>query len=84
MYVYIREHWLGISLKKKLGIYVCLVILVIVVSAVFSFLLMDFALGNFNTILDDNSRCYNFQEAIEQEASAFRAYTRNAESQSRV
>ena len=77
MYVYIREHWLGISLKKKLGIYVCLVILVIVVSAVFSFLLMDFALGNFNTILDDNSRCYNFQEAIEQEASAFRAYTRN-------
>lgn len=77
MYEYIRKHWLGISLKKKLGIYVCLVILVILVSVLFSFLLMDFALGNFNTILDDNSRCYNFQEAMEQEASAFQAYTRN-------
>ena len=51
MYEYIRKHWLGISLKKKLGIYVCLVILVILVSVLFSFLLMDFALGNFNTIL---------------------------------
>ena len=77
MYEYIRKHWLGISLKKKLGIYVCLVILVILVSVLFSFLLMDFALGNFNTILDDNSRCYNFQEAMEQEASAFQAYNRN-------
>lgn len=81
MYGCMREHWLGISLKKKLGIYVCLVILVILVSAVFSFLLMDFALGNFNTILDDNSRCHNFQEAMEQEASVFQAYIRNRTSE---
>ncbi len=72
-----RTVWLGLSLKKKLGIYVCLVILVIGISAVFSFLLMDFALGNFNVILDDNSRCYNFQEAMERESQVFKNYIRN-------
>lgn len=77
MYEYIKGCWLGISLKKKLGIYVCLTILVISVSALFSFLLMDFAVGNFNIILDDNSRCYNFQEAVELEAHAFGNYIRN-------
>lgn len=77
MYKYIREIWLGISLKKKLGIYVCLVILVIGVFAMFSFLLIDFALGNFNTILDDNSRCYNFQEAMGVEVRAFGDYIRS-------
>lgn len=73
----VRELWLGISLRKKLGIYVCLVILVIGISAVFSFFLMDFALENFNVILDDNSRCYNFQEAMERESRTFESYIRN-------
>ncbi len=77
MHAYIKAMWLGISLKKKLGIYVCLIILVIGVSAVFSFLLMDFALGNINIILDDNSKCYDFQEAMELESQAFKAYIRN-------
>ena len=77
MYQYGKELWLGISLKKKLGIYLCLVILVIGVSALFSFLLMDFAVGNFNRILDGNSRCYNFQEAMERESRAFGDYIRN-------
>ena len=77
MYGSIRGIWLGLSLKKKLGIYVCLVILVIGISAAFSFFLMDFALGNFNVILDDNSRCYDFQEAMEQESRAFENYIRD-------
>ena len=59
MGAYVKRVWLGTSLKKKLGIYVCLVILIIGVSAVFSFLLMDFTLGNFKVILNDNSKCYD-------------------------
>ncbi len=77
MYGYIREIWLRISLKKKMGIYLCLVVLMVGMSALFSFLLMDFSLGDFNKILDDNSRCYNFQAAIEQESYAFKDYIRS-------
>ncbi len=74
---YAKEFWLRISLKKKLGIYVCMVILIIVLSAMFSFFLIDFSLGNFNVILDDNAVCFDFQEAMEQEAAAFEAYLRD-------
>ncbi len=83
MEAYVKRVWLGISLKKKLGIYVCLVILVIGVSAVFSFLLMDFTLGNFKVILNDNSKCYDFHEAMALETQAFKSYTRNRTEENR-
>lgn len=47
MYGSIRGIWLGLSLKKKLGIYVCLVILVIGISAAFSFFSDGFCSGEF-------------------------------------
>ncbi len=81
MYEYGKKLWLRTSLKKKLGIYVCLVILVIGVSTWFSFLLMDFTLGNFDRILDDNARCYDFQKAMELEAEVFRDYIKNQTSE---
>ena len=83
MGAYVKRVWLGTSLKKKLGIYVCLVILIIGVSAVFSFLLMDFTLGNFKVILNDNSKCYDFHEAMALETQAFKSYTRNRTEENR-
>lgn len=65
-----------ISLKWKLAVYAVMLALLLCVSAAFNFRLMDFALGSFDDILDDNSRCHDLQEAIDLEISAFERYTR--------
>lgn len=76
MYQYIRNLWLSITMKQKLGFYTAMVILIMALSVVFNVHVMDFALGGFNEILDDNSRCHDFQEAMELEVKAFERYVR--------
>ena len=76
MFQYIKNIWLSVSLKKKLGSYTVMVILVMGLSVAFNIYVMNFALGSFNVILDDNSRCHDFQEAMELEIKAFETYVR--------
>ena len=77
MFRYIKNLWLTISLKKKLGTFSIIVILVMGLSIAFNILIMNFSLDSFNVILNDNSLCYDVQEALEQEASAFEEYIRD-------
>lgn len=77
MFRYIKNLWLTISLKKKLGTFSIIVILVMGLSIAFNILIMNFSLDSFNVILNDNSLCYDLQEALEQEASAFEEYIRD-------
>lgn len=76
MFSYIKNRWLSISLKKKLGAFSLMVILVMGLSIAFNMLVMNFSLDSFNVILNDNSLCYDVQEAMGQEAAAFEAYMR--------
>lgn len=73
----IRKFWLGISIKRKIDSYALMVILVISLLVMFSIQLANFGLNSFNDILRDNSRCFDFQEAMEQESLAFEQYMRN-------
>ena len=75
MFKYIKNLWLTISLKKKLGTFSIIVILVMGLSIAFNILIMNFSLDSFNVILNDNSLCYDVQEALEQEAAAFEGVT---------
>ena len=77
MFKYIKNLWLTISLKKKLGTFSIIVILVMGLSIAFNILIMNFSLDSFNVILNDNSLCYDVQEALEQEAAAFEEYVRD-------
>lgn len=74
----LRNIWLTISIKKKIGIFAAMVILIMALSATFSICIMNFSLGGFNTILNDNSRCHNFQEALDLEIESFADYIRDA------
>lgn len=74
----LRNIWLTISIKKKIGIFAALVILIMALSATFSICIMNFSLGGFNTILNDNSRCHDFQEALDLEIESFADYIRDA------
>lgn len=77
MYQYVRNLWLSITMKQKLGLYTAMVILIMAFSVGFNVRVMDFALDGFNEILDDNSRCHDFQEAMELEVKAFEQYARD-------
>lgn len=77
MYRYIKNLWLSITLKQKLGFYTAMVILIMAASVAFNVGVMDFALGGFKEILDDNARCHDFQEAMELEIAAFEDYVRD-------
>ena len=59
MFSYIKNQWLSISLKKKLGAFSVVVILVMGLSIAFNMLVMNFSLESFNVILNDNSLCYD-------------------------
>ena len=75
MYQKLRELWLSTTLKHKLSLYTAMVIL-IMASAVFNVWVMDFTLDGFDKILSDNSRCNDFQQAMELEIDAFESYVR--------
>ena len=77
MLEYVKNLWFTISLKKKLGAFAAMVILVMGLSVAFNLRIMNFSLDSFNVILQDNSRCHDFQEALELEVSAFESYVRS-------
>lgn len=77
MFGYIKNWWLAASLKKKLGVFSIIVILVMGLSISFNILVMRFSLDSFGVILNDNSLCYEVQEALEQEAAGFQEYVRD-------
>jgi sensor histidine kinase YesM len=81
MYTYLKNLWLTTSLRRKLGIYTAVVVLVMGLSAAFNINLMNYALDSFSYIMRDNARCHDFQTAIDAEAEAFENYarTRNKE-----
>ena len=73
----IKNLWLSTSLKNKIGIFAAAVILVMGLAAAFTVSIVNFSLGSFNEILDDNSRCHDFQEAMDLERQAFEKYIRD-------
>lgn len=76
MFGNLKHLWLSISLKRKLGIFSVIVILVMGLSVAFNILVMNFSLDTFNVILNDNSLSYDLQEAMEEEARIFEEYVR--------
>ncbi len=77
MFGNLKNLWLSISLKKKLGILSIIVILVMGLSVAFNIFVMNFSLDTFNVILNDNSLSYDLQEAMEEEARVFEEYVRD-------
>lgn len=79
----VKNQWMKTSLKKKLGLFAVLLAVVMGVSIMINVAGMNFAIGNFNVILDENSRCHDFQEAMELEIAAFEAYVRDRSEEKR-
>lgn len=80
---YLRNLWLTISIRKKIGIFAIMVILIMISSVAFNISIMNFSLDSFNIILNDNSRCHDFQEAMDLEVKAFAVYVRERTQENR-
>lgn len=80
----IRTLWMTISLKKKLGIFALMLGLVMGFSIIFNILAINFVTDNFKLILDDNTRCNDFEEAMEEESKAFEVYVRDRSEENRA
>ena len=76
MYKLLKKIWFSISLQQKLWTFASIVTLVLVVSALFNFKLVEFSIGGFGDILNDNARCGAFLEAMEAERDAFQSLVR--------
>ncbi len=74
MITYMKQQWLKLSLKKKFSSFSILIILITGISIGFIIQLVNFSMGGFFVILDDNSKCYEFQEALELEVKAFEGF----------
>lgn len=83
MISYIKQCWLRISLRKKLGSFSILIILIMGISFGFILWLVNFSMSGFFVILDDNSRCYQFQEAMDLEIEAFESFIREQSKENR-
>lgn len=79
----LRKLWMKISIKRKIGIFAAMVILIMALSASFNIGIAKVSLGSFGRILNDNSRCRDLQEALDQEIRAFEQYVRNSEEENR-
>jgi sensor histidine kinase YesM len=76
MFTYLKNLWMTVSLRKKLGIYTAVVVLVMGLSAAFNINLMNYALDSFSSIMRDNARCHELQTALEAESYTFENYAK--------
>ena len=60
-----------------------MVILIMALSASFNVWITNVSLGSFGRILNDNSKCNDFQDALDLEIKAFEHYVRNSDEESR-
>lgn len=74
---YLKKVWFSITLRQKLGVYTAMVILIMACSGAFSLWVVDFATEGFQQILEDNSKCHDFEQAMEEEVQAFSIYLRD-------
>ncbi len=70
----LQEIWIYLTIKKKIDIFVRVVFFIVLISIIFDFWVVSFSLNDFRAILEDNSRCSEFMDAIENEATSFRNY----------
>ncbi len=73
----VRMLWMSLTLKRKFSVYTFMLLVVVVLSVLFNIQVVDYTIGGFGDILDDNVRCSNVQEAFEQEFRTFENYIRD-------
>lgn len=74
---HLYDKWMAVTLKQKINTFAAMEIVIIGLSIIFNIYTLNFALGGFKTILDDNSKSHDLQKLMEQESSKFNIYAKD-------
>lgn len=77
IYDSVKTLWLSISLKRKFHVYTATLFVIVAITVLFNVYMVDYTIGGFGMILDDNVRCGALQDAFSQEWKAFEKYVRS-------
>lgn len=69
-----EEMWKKFTIKNKIGIFIGVTFFMIGLSILFGFWIVQFFLGDFRVVLEDNVKSNHFMEAMELETKTFLAY----------
>lgn len=70
----LHHLWMGISFKGKLGIFMSMVCMAMLIAVGFNILFVNYVLNDFRYIMEDNLQSQDFQEAMGEEVEYFRSY----------
>lgn len=70
----LNKMWLRLSIDTKIKTFGIVVVVIILISSVFSMFTMGYSLKGYSEILNENKLCQEFMDAMESEGNAFHAY----------
>lgn len=79
----LRRFWLVATIKQKILLFTCVVMLIIFFSIFLAVWVVQFSILDFGAILEDNVKCSNFVQSLEEEAELLREYVKGNEETSR-
>ena len=77
----IKKWWQELTIQKKIAVFTGMVCVTILLSVVFNVWVVRFSLTDFNGILQDNAKCSELIQALEQESTLFESYMRNPDTE---
>lgn len=76
-----EEIWKKFTIKNKIGIFISVTFFMIGLSVLFDFWLVQFFVGDFRAVLEDNAKSNDFMEAMEAETKIFLVYIKEPSEQ---
>ncbi len=80
---YFGRLWRSLTIKKKITTFTAMVFMVCITSLIFDAWIVKYSVVDFNQILEDNSVCINYAQAMETESYLFQNHVQNPEEVSR-
>ena len=71
-----KQKWKALTIQKKIAVFTGVVCITILLSVVFNFWVVRFSLVDFNDILQDNAKCSELIQTLEDESILFESYMR--------
>lgn len=71
------DRWVSLSIRRKIEVFTGVVFLVISLSIIFDIWVVNFSMNDFKVILDDNAKCSDLVDTIEEEERWFEAYIKH-------
>lgn len=77
------SKWISLSIKRRIGVFTGIVFLIILLSVIFGFWVVNFSLNDFRIILEDNAKSSDFMDSMEEESRYFEDFIKKPNEENR-